>query len=96
MGKTETTFTNFDFQNVENTLAMPMRYASNSSHLLACLEKSKLMLDETSQEKIDFLSKGVFYSDGEAKKSSFIEENMSIFSELKTRISDAYIKHLNA
>lgn len=96
MRNTETTFTNFDFQNVENTLAMPMRYANNSSHLLACLEKSKLMLDETSQEKIDFLSKGLFNLDGEVKKSLFIEENMNIFSELKTRISDTYIKHLNA
>ena len=97
MKNTETNkdFTNFDFKSVESAFGMPMRYANNSSHLVACLEKSKLMLDDIFQEKINFLLNGLFYADGEVKKSLFIEENMSVFFELKKCVYDAHIKSLN-
>ena len=38
---------------------------------------------------------GLFYADGEVKKSLFIEENMSVFFELKKCVYDAHIKSLN-
>ena len=97
MKNTETNkdLTNFDFKSVESAFGMPMRYANNSSHLVACLEKSKLMLDDIFQEKINFLLNGLFYADGEVKKSLFIEENMSVFFELKKCVYDAHIKSLN-
>ena len=72
-------FTNLDFKSVESAFGMPMRYANNSSHLVACLEKSKLMLDDIFQEKINFLLNGLFYADGEVKKCVY----------------DAHIKSLN-
>lgn len=53
------TLTSFDFKSVESAFGMPMRYANNSSHLVACLEKSKLMLDDIFQEKINFLKRSV-------------------------------------
>ena len=93
--ETNKDFTNFDFKSVESAFGMPMRYANNSSHLVACLEKSKLMLDDIFQEKINFLLNGLFYADGEVKKSLFIEENMSVFFELKKCVYDAHIKSLN-
>ena len=93
--ETNKDFTNFDFKSVESAFGMPMRYANNSSHLIACLEKSKLMLDDIFQEKINFLLNGLFYADGELKKSLFIEENMSVFFELKKCVYDAHIKSLN-
>ena len=43
---TQRPLTSFDFKSVESAFGMPMRYANNSSHLVACLEKSKLMLDD--------------------------------------------------
>ena len=92
---TQSPLTSFDFKSVESAFGMPMRYANNSSHLVACLEKSKLMLDDIFQEKINFLLNGLFYADGEVKKSLFIEENMSVFFELKKCVYDAYIKSLN-
>ena len=92
---TQSPLTSFDFKSVESAFGMPMRYANNSSQLVACLEKSKLMLDDIFQEKINFLLNGLFYADGEVKKSLFIEENMSVFFELKKCVYDAHIKSLN-
>lgn len=89
---TQRPLTSFDFKSVESAFGMPMRYANNSSHLVACLE---MMLDDIFQEKINFLLNGLFYADGEVKKSLFIEENMSVFFELKKCVYDAHIKSLN-